>query len=151
MFHEFTPEDEEGMIRKAAELIHKWRMETPVIMMLESTKHLVYIGGQMGRFFIYPWIFMLGDKFSLIGDKFFTVFEKRENVEQLITLLEEMGSEKSREKEQAREGAQPKRGWRRFLPRLLRLIPLSAFINDYEFRLFALSISPRLTRACCTY
>lgn len=123
---EVTPEEEEEMIRAAAEKIHKYGMEVAAIMFLESVKPLAYIGGQMGRFFVSPFLPAFGDSIGRGGEKLITIFEKRENVEKLITLLEELAQEEERrveepeapEEEQATaEGEAPKkRGWRRFLP-----------------------------------
>ena len=123
---EVTPEDEEEMIKSAAEKIHKYGMEVAAILMLESIKPLTYIGGQMGRFFVSPFLPALGEKIGQSGEKFFTVFEKRENVEKLITLLEEMAKEEDKMKEELKkakkaqeaeaEETPQKKGWRRFLP-----------------------------------
>ena len=123
---EVTPEDEEEMIRKAAETIHKYGMEVAAILMLESVKPLAYIGGQMGRFFISPFLPALGENIGRSGEKLFMIFERRENVEKLIMLLEKMAKEEEKpraepekpKEEQAKdaEGAPQKRGWRRFLP-----------------------------------
>ena len=123
---EVTPEDEEEMIKSAAEKIHKYGMDVAAILMLESVKPLTYIGGQMGRFFVSPFLPALGEKIGQSGEKFFTVFEKRENVEKLITLLEEMAKEEDKMKEESKkakkaqeaeaEETPQKKGWRRFLP-----------------------------------
>ena len=123
---EVTPEDEEEMIKSAAEKIHKYGMDVAAILMLESVKPLTYIGGQMGRFFVSPFLPALGEKIGQSGEKFFTVFEKRENVEKLITLLEEMAKEEDKMKEELKkakkaqeaeaEETPQKKGWRRFLP-----------------------------------
>jgi len=108
-----TPEEEEELIKKAAELVHKYGMDVAAILFLETVKPVVYIGGQMGRFFLYPFIPFFGEKVTINSEKFFTVFEKRENVEKLLKLVEE----KTKEKEtQVREETQPKKSWRRLLP-----------------------------------
>ena len=121
---EVTPEDEEEMIRKAAETIHKYGMDVAAILFLESVKPLAYIGGQMGRFFLSPFLPAFGESIGRGGEKFLTIFEKRENVEKLITLLEKMAKEeKPKEAEKPKEEQAiptekppPKKGWRRFLP-----------------------------------
>lgn len=123
---EVTPEDEEEMIRKVAEQIHKYGMEVAAILMLESVKPLAYIGGQMGRLFVAPFLPAFGENIGLGGEKLLTTFEKRENVEKLIVMLEELAKEEKKPKaepektkeEQTKEaeGAPRKRGWRRFLP-----------------------------------
>ena len=108
-----TPEEEEELIKKAAELVHKYGMDVAAILFLETVKPVVYIGGQMGRFFLYPFIPFFGEKVTINSEKFFTVFEKRENVEKLLKLVEEKAKEKET---QVREEAKPRKGWRRFLP-----------------------------------
>lgn len=125
---EITPEEEEAYIRKVAETIHRTGMDVIGILFLETVKPLSFIGTQMGRFFLAPFLPALGEKIEMGGEKLLQVFEKHDNVEKLISMLEEMTEEdKKKEKEKAKqpiEGAGPgeggvkpaKRGWRRFLP-----------------------------------
>ena len=123
---EITPEDEEEIIKKAAETIHKYGMDVAAILMLESVKPLAYIGGQMGRLFVSPFLPALGENIGQGGEKLFRVFEKRDNVEKLITLLEEMAKEEDRVKEESKkakkaqeaeaEEAPQKKGWRKYFP-----------------------------------
>jgi hypothetical protein len=96
-----TEEEEEDIIEKTAEKIHEYGMETPAILFLESSKPLVYIGGEMGRFFIMPFIPAFSEEWGRKGDKLLRVFEKRDNIEKLIVILEEMaqGKEKKNEKD----------------------------------------------------
>ena len=89
---EVKPEEEEEMIKKAAEIIRKYQMEGMAILMLESSKPLVFIGGELGRFFLSPFLYAFGDNVSAKGERFFRVFEKRDNVEKLIQLLEKKKS-----------------------------------------------------------
>jgi hypothetical protein len=127
--YEITPEEEEEMIRKIAERIHKYGMEVATILMVESLKPLTFVGTQMGRFFINPFLPAFGDEIGMTGEKFFQVFEKRENVDRLLETLEELasgeGKSPSEETEISTEDESmvveseevpPKRGWRRFLP-----------------------------------
>ncbi len=126
---EVTPEDEEEMIRKIAERVHKYGMDVAAILMIESIKPLTYIGSQMGRFFVSPFLPAFGDEIGMSGEKFLQVFERRENVEKLLNLLEEMTKEEDRQKKEAKEAMKAekasaieaeetprKKGWRRFLP-----------------------------------
>lgn len=57
---EITPDEEEEMIRKIAEKVHEYGMDVPVILFLESVKPLSYIGSQMGRMFVSPFLPILG-------------------------------------------------------------------------------------------
>jgi hypothetical protein len=88
-----TPEEEEEIINKVAKTIHVYGMETAAILMLETVKPLTYIGGQFGRFYLFPFLPAFGDTFYQQSEKIITVFEKRENVEKLIKRLEEIANE----------------------------------------------------------
>lgn len=135
-----SAKEEEQLIEQVAQKIHQYGMETPAIFFLESSKPLVWVGGEMGRFFITPFMPILGDNMGVKSEKFLIVFEKRENIEKLIIRLEELvnnGDDKNRSKVEENKASeetqvQPtsetettipshdakkeKRGWRRFLP-----------------------------------
>ncbi len=117
---EITPEEEERVIRKVASVIHKYGMDAAAILFLESFKPLVYIGGELGKFFISPFLPALGEEISISGEKFFRIFEKRENIERLITILEEMSAEEveAAETEETTQSGEAgkKKGWRRLIP-----------------------------------
>ena len=126
---EVTPEDEDEMIRKIAKTIHKYGLDVAAILMIESVKPLSFIGAQMGRFFVSPFLPALGEDIGISGEKFLQIFEKHENVEKLITAIEELTREEEEQKkaEKAKKleekrakieaGEAPeKKGWRRFLP-----------------------------------
>lgn len=121
-----NPEKEKELILKAAEIIKNNKMDTVAMILLHTTKPLIYIGGQMGRFFISPFLFAFGDNIYQTGNRLLTTFEKRENIDKLIKLLEEdedkikdndKGEEKNPLKNEPEKTEDPiKRGWRRFLP-----------------------------------
>ena len=124
-----TPEDEDEMIRKIAQYIHKYGLDVAAILMIESVKPLSYIGTQMGRFFISPFLPAFGENIGIGGEKFLQIFEKRENVEKLIVAVEELTREEEEQKkaEKAKKlerkrtetgigETSKKNGWRRFLP-----------------------------------
>jgi hypothetical protein len=126
---EVTSEDEDKMIQKIAATIHKYGMDTAAILMIESVKPLSFIGAQMGRFFVSPFLPALGEDLGISGEKFLQIFEKHENVEKLIKAVEELTreeeeqkkAEKAKKQEEKRaeieSGEAPeKKGWRRFLP-----------------------------------
>ena len=126
---EVTPEDEAEMIRKIAEKIHQYGLDVAAILMIESVKPLSFIGAQMGRFFVSPFLPALGENIGMSGEKLFQIFEKHENVEKLIKAVEELTqeeeerkkAEKAKRQEEKRAkieaGEVPeKTGWRRFLP-----------------------------------
>jgi len=138
---EITPELEAEYVEKVAQKIHEYEMETAAILLLESSKPLVWVGGEMGRFFITPFVPIISDKWGVTSEKFFLVFEKRENIEKLLKRVEQLAQEaddkKKAEKKAAKEkekqedekkeaastptsdAVQPgakKKGWRKHLP-----------------------------------
>jgi ABC-type Zn2+ transport system substrate-binding protein/surface adhesin len=138
---EITPEIETKYIETVAQKIHEYQMETAAILLLESSKPLVWVGGEMGRFFITPFVPIISDKWGVTSEKFFLVFEKRENIEKLLKRLEQLAQEeddkkkeekaakKKAEQEKAKENEPAaastsdqtqskteKKGWRKYLP-----------------------------------
>ena len=126
---EVTSEDEDEMIMKIAHKIHEYGLDMAAILMIESVKPLSFIGSQMGRFFVSPFLPIFGEKIGISGEKFFQIFEKRENVEKLIKAVEELTreeeerkrAEKAKKLEEKRAKTEigethNKKWWRRFLP-----------------------------------
>lgn len=110
---EITPEEEDDLIEKAAEMILKHEMDAAAILMLQSFKPLVSFGGQVGRFFLGPFLPFMGER----EDALIQTFEKRENVEKLIRILEKTRREEDEKRKAERESeGNAKSGWRRFLP-----------------------------------
>lgn len=99
---ELTPEEEEEIIKRVAEKISEYGMNAAAIVMLQTLKPMAYIGGQTGRFFITPLLYGLGDRISLGAEKLFMVFERRENLEKLIRMLEEKAEEETKRREEER-------------------------------------------------
>jgi len=123
---EVTAEEEAKVIEWTAREFHKYGLETAGILFLESGKPLAFIGSQIGSVFVMPFLPFFGDTAYTKGDKFFKVFQKRDNLEKLIKRLEELsenglineGKEKGGEGEKEREtkAREEKKGWRRYLP-----------------------------------
>ncbi|HUV34292.1 MAG TPA: hypothetical protein VMW22_05135 [Candidatus Desulfaltia sp.] len=126
MDEEVTAEEEAKVIEWTAREFHKYGLETAGILFLESGKPLAFIGSQIGSVFVMPFLPFFGDSAYTKGDKFFKVFQKRDNLEKLIKRLEELsenglineGKEKGGEGEKEREtkAREEKKGWRRYLP-----------------------------------
>lgn len=89
-----TPEEEERLIQRAADLVSNYEMETPALLVLNMIKPLVYVGGEMGRFFIAPLLPFLNHK----ADAFIHTFEQRKNIDKLIEIIEEKISIKDENK-----------------------------------------------------
>jgi ABC-type Zn2+ transport system substrate-binding protein/surface adhesin len=106
---EVTPKDEEEFIEKVAQKIHEYEMETAAILLLESSKPLVWVGGEMGRFFISPFVPVISDKWGIVSEKFFLIFEKRENIEKLLKRLEELTQEDDAKAKEEKRAAKEKK------------------------------------------
>ena len=86
-----TSSDEEvELIAKVAKGIHESGMDIAALIMLQTFKPLSYIGGEMSRVFLEPLLPILGDNAVTLGSQIITVFEKKENIDHLIQLIEEM-------------------------------------------------------------
>ena len=111
---EVTPDEEDDLIRQMAEMILKYDMDTAAILMLQSFKPLASFGGQVGRFFLGPLLPFMGER----EDALIQTFEKRENVEKLIKILEDKRKQEDEERraKKALEGDTQRSGWKRFLP-----------------------------------
>jgi len=60
----------------------------PAIFIIQCINPLSYIGAQMGRLFVSPFLPALGENIGISGEKFLQIFEKHENVEKLIKTIE---------------------------------------------------------------
>lgn len=124
-----TPEDEEELIDTIAKHVHNNRLGDLASIVLETATPLSFIGTQMGRFFLSPFLPVFGENFDASSEKILHVFEKRANVEKLIQRIDQLDQDgKKREKERKEEekrlrqergeeesgdGAQ-KKWWKRF-------------------------------------
>jgi hypothetical protein len=138
---ELSEDEVDEILYSAAERIRLYGMETVAILTLESVKPLVYVGGELSRVVLAPFLPALGPQYNILGEKLIYVFEDRRNIEKLIQILEQMarGEYKPPVKEQIAvtdeekpekkpqdslaggeedEIEEPKRrtGWRRWLP-----------------------------------
>jgi hypothetical protein len=125
---EVTDEDEEEIIMKIAHKVHDYGLDIAAVLMIETFKPLSYVGAQMGRFFVSPFLPAFGENIGMNGEKLFKIFEKRENVERLIKAVEDLNKqdkeiEKAKKAKRLEENTKKdtsetpeKKGWRRFLP-----------------------------------
>jgi hypothetical protein len=114
-----TPQEEqEKILKKAYELIRKYKMEVPAVMFLETMKPFAWVGGEMLRIALSPYmIFFWREGHALID-----TFESRKNLERLIKMLEESHrqEEEMKEKEKASQDESVEEPterslWKRFL------------------------------------
>ncbi len=105
------------MIGKIAEKIHEYKLDVSAILMIETFKPLSFIGANMGRALVSPFLPAFGDSINMNGEKVIQIFEKRENLEKLIIAVEKLSQEEKEKNESERALEEPKKkGWRRFLP-----------------------------------
>lgn len=111
---EKTQEEQDDLIKTTVKFLEKYGMEVPAILFLESIKPLVSLGGQLGRYFLGPILPFIGER----EDAFIQTFEKHENIEKLIKMLEESKKEEKAvtvEREASEEEGR-KSLWRRLFP-----------------------------------
>jgi len=138
---ELSEEEVDKVLHGAAKRIQLYGMETVAILTLESVKPMVYVGGELSRVVLAPFLPALGPQYNMLGEKLIYVFEDRKNIEKLIQILEQMtrGEYKPPVKEleapaeEAAPGEEPpdspdpekgdetekpqeRKGWRRWLP-----------------------------------
>jgi hypothetical protein len=105
------PDEEVDKILQAiAKRIHAYGMDTAAIITLETVKPLSNLGTELSRMFFSPFLPILGPEYNLLGDKLLFIFQKRTNVEKLITILENMTREEEdkRKEEKAKKKADKK-------------------------------------------
>lgn len=119
---EVTPEEEDEILKKIAEKMHDLGMEVPAMVILETVQPLSYVGSQMGRFFISPFLPVLGEELGLTGAKLIQIFEKRQNIDKIIQHIEELSRKKEEHKRAEKRkkvessDKRKKEGWRKILP-----------------------------------
>ena len=138
---ELSEEEVDKVLHGAAKRIQIYGMETVAILTLESVKPMVYVGGELSRVVLAPFLPALGPQYNMLGEKLIYVFEDRKNIEKLIQILEQMTKGEYKppvkeleapaeeaapgeeppgspdpEKEDEAEKPQERKGWRRWLP-----------------------------------
>lgn len=111
---ETSKEDEEKFVKKAYELISKYEMEVPAVLLLESIKPLVWVGGGLLRIAVSPFLIFSWNE----GHAFIDTFEKRKNIEKLIKMLEEKQKKDNKNEDKTtkenKNSKVAKKGWRKF-------------------------------------
>ncbi len=116
------------MIKKIAQEVHKYGLDVPAIILMDTFKPLSNMGAQFGRFFLFPFLPFLGNNMNVSGEKFFQLLENKESVEKLIVVIEEVAREEEEQKkakksqklmekraEKQTEDAPKKKSWWSFL------------------------------------
>ena len=97
---EVDTETEKKVIKKTAKfLVNKYGLSMPSIFLLESTKYFSYMGMELLRIFLIPWIGALGPENESSIYDIINVFNNRENIELLINEIEVI-EEKNKKKQE---------------------------------------------------
>ena len=79
---------EDELIDRIAKYIVKLGFETPATLYLTISIPLAYIQGQIGLFFLSPFLKNLAPSIGVDSDEFMLLFQKRENYEKIIDRIE---------------------------------------------------------------
>lgn len=104
---EITEARRNQLIEAIAQKVGQYGMITPAIFFLEMNKPLSYIGSQAMHFFS-PIVSVLFTSF----EEYAYFFEDRQNIERLISRLEEVSAELDAKAKAAREAAKKQAGTR---------------------------------------
>ena len=85
-----SPEEEDQMLQELARKIHSRGLDSAAVLILESSKPLVWIGGEMGRFFVSPFLPAFGDDLEAKANRYINLLEQRSNIDRLMSMLDEM-------------------------------------------------------------
>ena len=89
---------EEELIEKIAKKIIDMELDPIAIMLLNTFKPISTIGGELGYFFLAPYLPLLDER----GYDFIDTVEKRENIEKIILRVEHLSKEKARKERKNR-------------------------------------------------
>ena len=75
-------------------------MDLPAILLLEGFKPLVFVTGELGRFFLAPFLGAFGIGSEISTHEYITVLEDRKNIDRLIKRIEELKETKRKKDKQ---------------------------------------------------
>lgn len=96
MWEETTPERREEIIEKIARAIVKSEMEAPAILFLETMMPMYYVGGNIARMLLGPYL-------PYPAHDYISVFEDKEAVKKILKRVEDLKREKDELKNEMRE------------------------------------------------
>jgi molybdopterin converting factor small subunit len=99
-YQPISPDEEEKLIKKVGDLLHKKGLSTTAVLFLQSSKPLIFIGGELGRFFVTPFLSLFQENLDIKSEKFLRTLDRRENVEKLILYLEKLEKNLENEKKE---------------------------------------------------
>jgi len=90
---ELPPEEVDKVLESVARKIVDHEMELYARFLLAMSWPLAFVGGQLGRVFLSPYLFIFGDKENTVSKRIF-IFEKKENIFKLIDKIDELTEER---------------------------------------------------------
>ncbi len=99
---ELPPKEVDALLGRIAVKVVDYELELYARFLLGMSWPLAYIGGQMGRVFLSPYLFVFGDKENNVSKKIF-VFGKKDNIFKLINKIDELSEERYEEKKRRKE------------------------------------------------
>jgi hypothetical protein len=114
---ELPPEEVDKVLESIARKVVDREMEMYAKFILGMSWPLAFIGGQLGRVFISPYLFIFGDKENTVSKNIF-LFEKKENIFKLIDKIDELTEEREELKKDDYKGKENEKEksalWKRF-------------------------------------
>ena len=107
-------EKKDEVLKKTFELINRYEMGVPAVLLLETMKPLATVGGSILRMSVAPFVFAFWDG----GHALLDTFEDKKNIDKLIKMFEEKyeHERKAKAAERANRPKKEKTGWRKYLP-----------------------------------
>jgi len=75
-------------------IVKKYEMGTPLIYLLEMYKPAAFVGGELGKILISPWLPLFGTSSEQILREYIDLLQDRDNLEKLLKKIEELMQEK---------------------------------------------------------
>jgi len=114
---ELPPEEVDKVLESIARKVVDREMEMYAKFILGMSWPLAFIGGQLGRVFISPYLFIFGDKENTVSKNIF-LFEKKENIFKLIDKIDELTEKREELKKEDYKGKENEEEkstlWKRF-------------------------------------
>jgi len=93
--HEVSPEEVDKTVERIARKVVDSELELYARFLLAMSWPLVFVGGQLARVFIGPYLFIFGRRESTFYD-YISIFENKDNVFKLINKIDEFTEEKDK-------------------------------------------------------
>lgn len=94
----FQEGDDEKIEHIAKLLVNKYGMGTPSILILETIRPMAFVGGELGRILLTPWLPLLGDEMEKSIHEYITTLAERDQLDKLVNRMEELIEEENEER-----------------------------------------------------